>query len=161
MATTPRKRKAPIKQTERVLKEYRCLAHGDFEAYKEICPHGCDTVERVFRTAFSINGTAKNIDKTLDTLAADYGMTDMRNDMGSVMDSMRNGTTDYNPKWGAMPQVKIGEAGNAIAPVLGATPATNMVGDLREGGILEAPRAVPLSPKHVDMTPLNSVRGVE
>lgn len=151
MAT--RRRKAPIKQTDRVLKEYRCLAHGDFEAYKEICPHGCDTVERRFGTPFSIGKQAKNIDKTLDTLAADYGMTDMRNDTGSVMESMRRGTTDYNPKWGKME--------SNVAGALGGVRATDAVSPLREGGILEAPRAVPLSNKHVDMTPLSSVRVAE
>lgn len=110
-------------------------------------------MERVFKTAFSIGKQAKNIDKTLDTLAADYGMTDMRNDMGSVMESMRRGQADFNPKWGKM-ESNVGAA-------LGGVPATDAVSPLREGGILEAPRAVPLSSKHIDRTPLSSVRVAE
>ena len=164
MATRQRK-KAPIRQTGRVLKEYRCLAHGEFEGYTEVCPHGCDTVERVFRTAFSIGGQSKNIDKTVDTLMADYGMTDVRNNGGetSVMEALRRGQTDYAPKWGSMPQVRAGEGGNAVGSMLAmqGAPSANVTGMLKDGGVLEAPRAIPLSPKHVDAPPISSVRGAE
>lgn len=164
MATRTRK-KAPIRQTDRVLKEYDCLAHGPFEAYTPVCPHGCDTVERAFRSAFSIGGQSKNIDRTLDTLAADYKLTNMSNNGGesSIMDGLRRGQVDYAPQWGAMPQVKIGEGGNAVGGLLNSygAPATNVTGMLREGGVLEAPKAMPLSSKHIDPTPISSVRPQE
>ena len=110
-------------------------------------------MERRFRTPHAIGGQSKNIDKTLDTLAADFGMTDMRNDMGSVMDSMRRGTTDYNPKWGAM--------GEQVAPAIGDVPPANTVHELKEAAVLPQLSAIPLSNKHIDRTPLTSVRAAE
>ena len=38
---------------------------------------------------------------------------------------------------------------------------SNVTGMLKDGGVLETPRAIPLSPKHVDATPISSVRGAE
>jgi hypothetical protein len=99
--------------TARILREYMCLAHGDFEAYEEVCPQGCTTVERRFYTAPAIRQVSRGIDNTLQTLANDYGMTDMRNDMGSVMESMRRGQSDFAPKWGAMGDNVRGSIGNA------------------------------------------------
>ena len=155
MATAKsRRRSANVKQTDRVLKEYVCLAHGDFEAYTPVCPQGCDTVERRFVSPPSIGGQSRNIDKTLDTLAADFNMTDMRNDMGSVMNSMRRGTDNFAPKWGAM--------GEQVAPAIGNVPPTNMVQDMKDAAVIpEGIRAVPLSSKHIDRTPLNAVRAAE
>ena len=84
---------------------------------------GCDTVERVFRTPHSIGGTAKNIDKTFDMLAADYKLTDMRNDMGSVMNSFRQRPAEAVPTWGAMPQ-----GDNAIGGAVGGARVSENIG---------------------------------
>jgi hypothetical protein len=66
----------------------------------------------------------------LQTLANDYGMTDMRNDMGSVMESMRRGQSDFAPKWGAMGDNVRGSIGNA--------PPTDAITPMRD--ILNKPK---------------------
>jgi len=73
---------------------------------------------------------AKNIDRTLQTLADDYKMTDMRNDMGSVMESMRRGQSDFAPKWGAM--------GDNVQGSMGGAPPTDAVSGLKE--VLQKPK---------------------
>lgn len=77
-----------------------------------------------------IGNVAKGIDRTLQTLANDYGMTDMRNDMGSVMESMRRGTTDYAPKWGAM--------GDNVQGSMGSAPPTDAVSQMKD--VLQKPK---------------------
>lgn len=109
-------------------------------------------MERQFRTPFSIGAKAKNIDRTLQNLADDYKLTDMRNDMGSVMESMRRGQHDYNPTWGAMPNVRPGE-GNAIAGVLGGAQPANVVGEFQSHGMLRPP--VPKLDYRPDTTPIS------
>jgi hypothetical protein len=147
-----RKRRTVENGTPRVLREFVCLAHGPFEGYEEVCPLGCTTVERQFRTPFSIGAKAKNIDRTLQNLADDYGMTDMRNDMGSVMESMKRGQHDFQPTWGAMPQVKPGEGGHAVQGVLNGAPPSSVVQDFRDSGVLRPP--VPKLDYRPDMTPI-------
>jgi hypothetical protein len=81
-----------------VLKEYRCMAHDEpFEAFvedgdKPECPHGCSAkyVVREFRTPIGIrHGGTTSTDQLTRQLAADFNMTDMRNDKdgSSVMSS--------------------------------------------------------------------------
>jgi hypothetical protein len=105
-------------------------------------------VERQFRTAFSISAKAKNIDRTLQNLADDYKLTDMRNDMGSVMESMRRGQHDYSPTWGAVPA-----GGQAIPSVLGNTPSANVVGEFQQRGALRPP--TPKLDYRPDTTPIS------
>lgn len=65
-----------------VLREFRCLAHGPFESKDEetLCPYGCNTVVREFRTPPAFNsGHASNIDRTLGELAERHGMSDISN----------------------------------------------------------------------------------
>ena len=116
----------------RILREYTCLAHGPFEAYEEKCPKGCDTVERRFYTPVSIGNVAKGIDNTLQTLANDYGMTDLKNDAGSVMESLRRGQTDFAPKWGAV--------GDNIRGSLAGAPPTDAISPLKD--VLQKPRPI-------------------
>lgn len=73
---------------------------------------------------------AKGIDNTLQTLANDYGMTDMRNDAGSVMESMRRGQTDFAPKWGSM--------GSNVQGSLAGAPPTDVVSGMK--GVLGQPK---------------------
>ena len=64
-----------------VIKEWRCLAHGHFEAVEPaVCPKGgCTTVERIFLTAPSIkNDNTKRADANLRQIALDFGLSDMR-----------------------------------------------------------------------------------
>lgn len=68
-----------------IKKEWMCMAHGAFESAKPQCPRGCTTVERRFFTPTSIKTTdrTRNIDKTLETLAKDYGLSDINNQNGT------------------------------------------------------------------------------
>lgn len=63
-----------------VIKEYQCAAHGEFESTQMLCPHGCgtDMVERVFRTAPSIQGASfKRINQTFSEVARENRMSDL------------------------------------------------------------------------------------
>lgn len=75
-----------------VLKEYICKAHGAFESSdpNPRCKAGCNSIERVFLTAPSVRTSqrTKNIDSTLDSLAAQFGLTDLSTRNGSVMNSI-------------------------------------------------------------------------
>lgn len=71
-----------------VLKEFVCLAHGDFEAYTDMdgpvpsCPQGChpSMTQRAFRTAPSIQSHGyRGLNSTFETLAREHGLSDMSN----------------------------------------------------------------------------------
>jgi hypothetical protein len=68
-----------------IKKEWMCMAHGPFESAKPQCPKGCTTVERRFFTPTSIKTSdrTKNIDRTLETLAKDFGLSNMNNQNGT------------------------------------------------------------------------------
>jgi hypothetical protein len=68
-----------------VLKEYVCLAHGDFEGYAPKCPQGCGEgmVQRAFRTPVRVNSAGyANMNKTFESLAAEHGLSNMSNASG-------------------------------------------------------------------------------
>lgn len=75
-----------------VLKEFLCKAHGVFETSdaSPTCPRGCNSIERIFLQPPSVrtSGRTKNIDHTLESLAADFGLTDLSTRNGSVMSSI-------------------------------------------------------------------------
>lgn len=87
-----------------ILKEYRCAAHGEFEAHTPECPHGCSPrfVKQEIRTppAFKSNGT-RRVDTELDNLAQSYGLSDIANgaDGESVMQTLRK-KPEFTPSWG-------------------------------------------------------------
>jgi hypothetical protein len=66
-------------------KEFKCFAHGFFEADEPRCPYGCSTaIERAFLTPPAIGSQAtRNIDATLHQLARDYGFSNMTNRRGN------------------------------------------------------------------------------
>lgn len=80
----------------RVLKEWRCRAHGEFENSTGKCPacgHARMSVQE-FRTPFKhVGAKTKNSDRVVKQLAMDYRLSDVKNDKagGSVMDAMRKG----------------------------------------------------------------------
>lgn len=74
-------------------KEWRCRAHGEFVNASGKCPGGCrrDWVVREIRTApaFRRSGAMRFVDKQLQGIAAENGLSDMRvdpKDGNSVMD---------------------------------------------------------------------------
>jgi hypothetical protein len=69
-----------------VVNDYKCLAHGLFESRSGKCPHGCGKamVEIVFLKAPGmVTGRTHNIDRTLQGLADDHGLSDMNNQGGT------------------------------------------------------------------------------
>jgi hypothetical protein len=85
-----------------VVKEWRCLAHGAFDSSQGVCPSGCSTVIREFRTAPGTRSAGtKASDAALERLADKYGLSDMSNRRGSVGD--REKKNDFAPVWGKMP----------------------------------------------------------
>lgn len=62
-----------------VLHDYKCPAHGFFESYDAICPHGCDDVQLVFLQPVGLKSDrTKHADSTLKQLAKDYKMTNVK-----------------------------------------------------------------------------------
>lgn len=107
------------------LKEFSCKAHGNFESYSAQCPHGCPArfVKQEIRTApaYRSAGT-KFTDSTLRTLAADYGLTNLKNDKdsSSVMASLRKGEDINTPRWSKVGTDIAGALGS-----IGAQPENN------------------------------------
>lgn len=100
-----------------VVKEFRCWAHGDFESSAEtpLCPHGCDTVERVFLTpvAFRSNRTA-NIDRTVQSLAASHGMTDINNRGGQAARRQSGAQASREAEFAQFVRQKYGEGWGSV-----------------------------------------------
>jgi len=112
-----------------VRKEYKCMAHGYFEAVTDDetprCPRGCDCVERAFLTpaGVSTSGKTRFVDKTMRELAERFGMTNMSNANGdSVIHNQakdaqrRMASQDLAPIWKSM-----GDNRQAQAAQLGAS----------------------------------------
>jgi hypothetical protein len=98
------------------LKEFRCAAHGPFEALCKTdevlapCPRGCSLrfVKQEVRTAPSFHGgkTARQ-DAIQKDLATSYGLPDLKvdkDDGRSVMDRLRRDPSeDYSTRWADVP----------------------------------------------------------
>lgn len=123
-----------------VLKEWRCKAHGAFEAavpQGEIaeCPHGCPKrfISREIRTAPSARGPVMGtLDHMQRELAHDFGLSDLkagRDDGKSVMQNLREGNM-MAPTWIDVPghlkpgftQRKEAAAAVNVAGTYGVTP---------------------------------------
>lgn len=66
-----------------ILRSYKCIRHGYFDAWEPVCEHGCTDVAQVFLRAPSMRdstktGHTKRNDNNLKQLAADFGMTDIK-----------------------------------------------------------------------------------
>lgn len=104
-----------------ITKEYVCLAHGAFEADEPVCPAGCTTtIEREFRTPIAIRSNrTRNIDRTLQGLADDFGYSDLSNRNGSIAQSKR-APMDMRPTWGEVPKGDKFHQGGQIESVQGS-----------------------------------------
>lgn len=107
-----------------IIKEYRCLAHGPFDSADGVCPSGCTTVVREFRTApGGRSARTKGIDKTLEGMAARFGLTDMSNSGGESVGANRvaaRGMNSMAPVWGNIPKGNVFEAGKGEVQVDGS-----------------------------------------
>lgn len=112
-----------------VTKEFRCLAHGEFDGTEAVCPKGCTTVVREFRTApAGKSSKTKGVDKTLANLAARFGFSDMSNRDGSVGGSKKQ-KNEMQPVWGDMPK------GNVFVPGKGEVNAKGEAITTSGGGV--------------------------
>lgn len=106
-----------------VLKDYVCLAHGRFESMTGKCPHGCSddmVAVRYFKAPGLTSDRTKNIDRTLQNLASDFGMTDINNQNGTgaairpdpravnEREQLQGKLGDTSGAWGAIPQGQTG-----------------------------------------------------
>lgn len=144
-----------------IKREFRCLAHGNFESDSESpeCPHGCDTVERIFLTPPGLaSARTANIDRTLDSLARSHGMTDISNRGGraakgqSAAQARQNAELNafirqkYGDGWGNIPKGgtlnvqtgKVDGEGPGVAAALQSYGgrADNALSDVRDAGAL-------------------------
>lgn len=70
-----------------VLHDWKCMAHGVFESTTGRCPHGCGKgmTEIIYlKPPGMVTGRTRGIDRTLQTLANDHGLTDMNNHGGET-----------------------------------------------------------------------------
>ena len=95
-----------------VLKDYKCLAHGFFEAWEPRCPKGCDG-EAVMVAFLKPVGTRSegtvHADNTLRGLANDYNMTDIKSVReGESQPGLQARQQNQNPfaiQWGNPQQI--------------------------------------------------------
>lgn len=88
-----------------VVKEWRCLAHGPFDGAEGVCPSGCTTVVREFRSApGGRSDKTRATDAALQRLATRFGYTDISNRKGSVAQSQGKPKMEMKPEWVPMPK---------------------------------------------------------
>jgi len=104
-----------------ILKEFRCAAHGPFEAFVKgdkvpKCPAGCSArwVSREIRTAPAARGNVTGrMDNLQKDLAADFKLRDLKVDKeggNSVINELRKGETqDYSAYWAPANKLNIKE----------------------------------------------------
>lgn len=65
-----------------VMKEWVCMAHGDFDSTDEKCPQGCEgagMIQRVHRTVPAIQSAGyRSINRSFESLAVQHRLTDIR-----------------------------------------------------------------------------------
>jgi len=90
-----------------VLHDFKCMAHGYFEAWEPRCPKGCDgeAIVKVFLQAVGTRSDrTKNADSTMRGLAEDYGMSDIKSVREGEAQPARYPQQPQNPyavQWGS------------------------------------------------------------
>ena len=132
-----------------IKKEWKCMAHGYFEAAVPDdtlprCPRGCDCVERAFLTPAGVSTTGKTrfVDKTMRELAERFGMTNMSNANGDSVihnhatESQRNmAKQDLAPIWKSMGNnrqaqaAELGKSEDVRDKIAGAVLSGSNIGD--------------------------------
>jgi hypothetical protein len=94
-----------------VLKDYKCLAHGYFEAWEPRCPKGCDgeAIMVAFLQPVGLRSdTTKHSDSTMRGLAQDFGMSDIKSVREGEAQPARFQQPPQNPyavQWGDPKQI--------------------------------------------------------
>ena len=87
-----------------VRNDYKCPAHGYFEAKEPVCPHGCADVQVVFLQPVSVTSDrTKGSDKTLKQLALDFKMSDVKSvkDGEAQPPRFAKQNNPFAPRWGS------------------------------------------------------------
>jgi hypothetical protein len=89
-----------------VLNDYKCPAHGYFEGREPVCPHGCTDVQVVFLQPIGVIGDrTKGSDKTLNQLALDFKMSDIKSVKEGEAQPPRfakpQAENPFAPRWGS------------------------------------------------------------
>jgi hypothetical protein len=87
-----------------VMHDFKCAVHGYFESSSAICPHGCDTVQKVFlQPVGMVSDTTRFNDTTLRNLANDFKMGDIK----SVKEGEAQPPTSdpFAVQWGSPSQI--------------------------------------------------------
>ena len=89
-----------------VLNDYKCPAHGYFESREPVCPHGCTDVQVVFLQPIGMIGDrTKGSDKTLNQLALDFKMSDIKSVKEGEAQPPRfakpQAENPFAPRWGS------------------------------------------------------------
>lgn len=142
-----------------VIKEWRCFAHGPFEAVEAKCPQGCTAViEREFRTPpAGRSERTKAADRALANLAARFGYTDLSNRAGSVAASQRQGKgpPELMPRWEPIPKGHVFEAGGKIIQRAGAEGGANVpIGQYHTADLIGPRIGMPAEPHATETMPL-------
>jgi hypothetical protein len=85
--------------------DYKCPAHGYFESTEAVCPHGCTDVQVVFLQPIGmVSNRTKGSDKTLEQLALDFKMGDIKSVKEGEAQPPRfakqPAENPFAPKWG-------------------------------------------------------------
>jgi len=90
----------------KVLHDYKCNEHGFFEAYEAVCPVcGSTEVQMVFlQPVGTISDRTKGSDKTINQLALDFNMSDIKSVRKGEAQPPRFATDQkqhpFAPRWG-------------------------------------------------------------
>ena len=127
--------------------DWMCDAHGHFEGHVGKCPHGCGAgmVKKVWLKAPGIrtSGNTKFIDRQLDAMSKDFGMTDMSTrggrSVGENQDEFRwSAQAPTNPMLTGQPYAvkmsgKDGDVGGMMSTV-GLGQGQNALAEMRQAG---------------------------
>lgn len=118
----------------RVIKEWKCEAHGYFEGTEPVCPQGCTSVMQVHLTPIAIKSDkTKHNDSTLKQLALDYNMSDIKSTREGEAQPPRfanqQPSDPFAVRWGSPSQISqfntksiAGENVNGLSPLRSANP---------------------------------------
>jgi hypothetical protein len=88
-----------------VLHDYKCPVHGYFENIEAVCPAGCTDVQVVFLKPIGVKSDkTKHNDRTLNQLALDFKMGDIKTAREGEAQPMRTQQSPNNPfapRWGS------------------------------------------------------------
>ena len=122
-----------------VLNDYKCPAHGYFESREPVCPHGCTDVQVVFLQPVGMIGDrTKGSDKTLNQLALDFKMGDIKSVKEGEAQPPRfakpQAENPFAPRWGSPSDL----SGFNLRSVAGEN--VSGIGAVKEGSRLSGPR---------------------